>query len=1130
MLRTRLLLVAAAVLAARIPSAGADALKDAFRDPPREYSMEPLWSWNGTLERERLIWQIDQMVEKGVYGAYMHAREGLDGSKTPYFSDGFWAAVRTSVEHAAKVGFRAWIYDEDRWPSGDAGGRTRAANPDRFTARGLEHRSQEVRGPAILPLNFPKNSFVIAARKRGAGIDGDSLVDLTDRNRAGERWQAPAGEWIVSVFEVTTGRRELPNYINPAMTAEFIRNTYEEYAKRFSQHFGKTIPGSFFDEIYNWAPAWDPLLEERFRTHKGYELRKNLPLLYFDAGPRTVKVRCDYFDELTKLYEESWFKQLSAWCARHNLILTGHTNEEVRNIRDQGDYFRTMRRLQKPGTDNEDFRYTWPRVVGSWKPKQLSSVAHVYGRRRAMVEALGGAGWTVTLHQARYGVNMLAVYGINSFVFHLFHYSMDTPDTMDDWPNSWFYENPYWKYFKKFADYVRRLSFMGSQGEHVADIAVLYPVEQVWSEVLANPRPEGWPVEKIVDRLMEEHLDCDLVDTDSLIAAAPEAGGRARIGKEPYRVLILPDAATVSLKAYARIGELAARGLKVIAVGSLPKNSAENGGDDPAVRKISGKLFPGGAIDLERLPGALRQIVAPDVAIDSPNAKPLRYLHRRAGSRDIYLLVNSADKRVQARVRFAAKGRAERWDPETGEITPLAGGQPYELAFEGWQGYYIVFDASAPSAPGKPAPPARERAIPLDGPWTFQLAQHELDYAWRADPGETRVEAPVADFRVERGEGAPWRRVKLADRLNPAKGAARYLSAWDAPWITRYVYRTRHPGQLGGANLVFEHSIDVPFAPAGGWLEVVGDGGLHCAWNGKPLGAAGEKRLAVEKLPAVQGRNRISCAVKGGAYLLAQGEIRGPGGELLRVATSSEWDVRGKDGEPVKAYEFAWPPQGDWGDLPLRGKKVEFPVTVSYRFAVPPGARELEPLNVQGARWEAQADGRRLESRNGRLDVAGVRQLVLQVVLRRPEDGLQSGPVFRCGKVVRPLGDWQEAGLGWYSGRVVYGTHFERPEGRRFVLDLGELCYTGEVWVNGELAGTVLWPPYQLDVSRLVRAGKNELVVIAANLLANEMRWNLFDSAVSRPISRWWHDGNILRDGDKLRSGLMGPVRLLVAE
>jgi hypothetical protein len=70
------------------------------------------------------------------------------------------------------------------------------------------------------------------------------------------------------------------------------------------------------------------------------------------------------------------------------------------------------------------------------------------------------------------------------------------------------------------------------------------------------------------------------------------------------------------------------------------------------------------------------------------------------------------------------------------------------------------------------------------------------------------------------------------------------------------------------------------------------------------------------------------------------------------------------------------------------------------------------------------------------------------------------------------------------------------------------------------------WPPYRTDITRAVRRGENELVVIVANLLANQMRWNIFDSAIANRISRWWHDGNILREADKLRSGLMGPVRI----
>jgi len=176
----------------------ADPLHQAFREPPREYSMEPLWSWNSTLEPGRLRRQIDQMLDKGIYGAYMHVRAGLDESRTPYFSDGFWEAVRVSVDYGARRGFRTWIYDEDKWPSGAAGGRTIAADPARFRAMGLQHRVQSAQGPARTPVRFPDAVFVLAARQAAPGrIAADTLTDLTELNRSGASWDVPEGTWLI---------------------------------------------------------------------------------------------------------------------------------------------------------------------------------------------------------------------------------------------------------------------------------------------------------------------------------------------------------------------------------------------------------------------------------------------------------------------------------------------------------------------------------------------------------------------------------------------------------------------------------------------------------------------------------------------------------------------------------------------------------------------------------------------------------------------------------------------------------------------------------------------------------------------------------------------------------------------
>jgi hypothetical protein len=86
------------------------------------------------------------------------------------------------------------------------------------------------------------------------------------------------------------------------------------------------------------------------------------------------------------------------------------------------------------------------------------------------------------------------------------------------------------------------------------------------------------------------------------------------------------------------------------------------------------------------------------------------------------------------------------------------------------------------------------------------------------------------------------------------------------------------------------------------------------------------------------------------------------------------------------------------------------------------------------------------------------------------------------------------------------------------------------VWVNGTLVDSLVWAPYRVDITKAVRPGVNRLTVVVANLSANEMRWNIYDAAMSRPVSRWWHDGHILREEQKLQSGLAGPVRLITLQ
>ena len=83
-----------------------------------QYKPIPFWSWNGKLEKEELLRQIRWMRDTHNGGFFMHARSGL---KTQYLSDEWMQCIEACAEEAGDM--QAWVYDENGWPSGFAGGK-----------------------------------------------------------------------------------------------------------------------------------------------------------------------------------------------------------------------------------------------------------------------------------------------------------------------------------------------------------------------------------------------------------------------------------------------------------------------------------------------------------------------------------------------------------------------------------------------------------------------------------------------------------------------------------------------------------------------------------------------------------------------------------------------------------------------------------------------------------------------------------------------------------------------------------------------------------------------------------------------------------------------------------------------
>lgn len=127
-----------------------------FKNPGKEYRGAPFWAWNCALKREELLWQIDRLKEMGFGGFFMHTRCGMN---TEYLGKEFMELIKACDEHAKNTEMLAYLYDEDRWASGAAGGYVTenkkyrnkfleftTENPDVFTEQG----NAEQRDPVYL--------------------------------------------------------------------------------------------------------------------------------------------------------------------------------------------------------------------------------------------------------------------------------------------------------------------------------------------------------------------------------------------------------------------------------------------------------------------------------------------------------------------------------------------------------------------------------------------------------------------------------------------------------------------------------------------------------------------------------------------------------------------------------------------------------------------------------------------------------------------------------------------------------------------------------------------------------------------------------------------------------------------
>ncbi|MBO7353554.1 MAG: hypothetical protein J6U61_04760, partial [Lachnospiraceae bacterium] len=561
----------------------AGGLEDAvFRDPGPEFRGAPFWAWNTTMTKENIRFLSDVFKDMGMGGAHLHVRTGLTNR---YLSDEFMELIAEAHKDFDERGMLARLYDEDRWPSGAAGGivtkdhrfRSRflllTDSPDdadnagkrgfSSSAAPVESDERTLLGRYAIRL---KNGYLASYRMLAEGED-DAALDAGDGGEALDT--SDSAVFVRYAYLVISGdnpwfnNEAYVNTLDKKAIDEFIRVTHERYYSWFGEHFGKDIPSIFTDEPQfpakerlgfagDGRPVRIPFsddFEEDFSKRYGHSLLEHLPELFWELPDgRYSKVRYEYHDFVSERFAEAFADNIGAWCKEHGILLTGHMMSEP-TLGSQtaalGEAMRSYRGFDIPGIDMLcDYREFST-------AKQAASAAHQLGAPGIMSELYGVTGYYFDFRGHKLQGDWQAALGVTLRVPHLTWTAM-AGEAKRDYPASIGYQSPWYKEYKYIEDYFGRLNTALTRGKPDVRVAVIHPVESYWllwgsdEQTGAVRKQKDEEFLSLINVLLFGLIDFDLI-SESLLADFEHGvrDGRFVCGKMAFDAVVVPDLITV---------------------------------------------------------------------------------------------------------------------------------------------------------------------------------------------------------------------------------------------------------------------------------------------------------------------------------------------------------------------------------------------------------------------------------------------------------------------------------------------------------------------------------------------------------------------------------------------------------
>lgn len=573
-----------------------------FRKPSGEYRAVPFWSWNCRVTRELIDRQLLIFREMGFGGVDIHPRSGMD---TAYLSEEYLELVGYTVLKCKELGLSCWLYDEDRFPSGSAGGivtknfRLRG----RFllvtqTERGQQegyYNTKEAFEEAIDRGEKPAGYYAAAyglSLREGRLTSYERLYTGEEREHAVKQGQTVRFAYVKMMEEEAWFEDQAyADTMNPEAVAEFIRVTHEAYYRYVGGEFGAVVPAIFTDEPrlgkHPQLAAADsgedvtlPYTEHmaaKMISLKGVDPLDIVPEYIWNlAGDKFSENRYLYRDFASECFVSAYMDQICDWCGMHHIAMTGHVLSEE-SLTSQafalGDCMRCYRNMDLPGIDILADRREFATA------KQAVSVSRQNGREGTVSELYGVTHWDCSFKTFKLQGDWQAALGITVRIPHLSHMSLEG-EAKRDWPGSIFFHAPWYQEYPYIEDHFARLNTVMTRGKAMVSIGVIHPIESFW--MYLGPDDQTADIRKEMDEdfsnlikwLLFGTLDFDFLSEallpDQCGGFGENPSNGLKVGEMNYQAVIVPDMITIRSTTLKLLETFRERGGKIIFLGRLP--------------------------------------------------------------------------------------------------------------------------------------------------------------------------------------------------------------------------------------------------------------------------------------------------------------------------------------------------------------------------------------------------------------------------------------------------------------------------------------------------------------------------------------------------------------------------------